>query len=329
MHVGAACRTGGAIPGPAPRRRRRAGGPWAFAALARRAAARSRHPLVQVRYLRAEAALVPRPRLHRMRLHGALASNARLRALVVPPGPAQQERTTDAATGTACEAGTAEAGTAEAGTAEAGTAQGRPHRISWARLKRVFDIDMQHCPNCGAGEIESIAAILGRPVIEKILTHPGLQARARPRAAARVHMRGLRLARAALSGCKPIARIDLPPKLLAAVRGGEPAAAQLAAGDRKAPRRAGLRHSSGRIRAGPAPPSDRRGRLKLPFAEKWPYTNMARLPYSWWAAPMAKPSFEWDGRKDAESRAKHGVPFALAQCAFADSKRVIAEDTAH
>jgi hypothetical protein len=31
--------------------------------------------------------------------------------------------------------------------------QGRPGRISWARLlKRVFDIDMQHCPNCGAGE---------------------------------------------------------------------------------------------------------------------------------------------------------------------------------
>ncbi|MBM3389693.1 MAG: hypothetical protein FJY26_09355, partial [Betaproteobacteria bacterium] len=30
--------------------------------------------------------------------------------------------------------------------------QARPNRISWARLlKRVFDIDMQHCPNCGAG----------------------------------------------------------------------------------------------------------------------------------------------------------------------------------
>ena len=32
-------------------------------------------------------------------------------------------------------------------------------------LKRVFDIDMQHCPNCGASELKIISAILGRPVI--------------------------------------------------------------------------------------------------------------------------------------------------------------------
>lgn len=44
---------------------------------------------------------------------------------------------------------------------------------------------------------------------------------------------------------------------------------------------------------------------------------------------MTKPSFEWDVRKDADNQAKHGVPFALAQYAFADPKRVIAEDTAH
>ena len=52
-------------------------------------------------------------------------------------------------------------------------------RLSWARLlKRVFEID--HCPNCG-GELKIIAAILEQPVIEKILTHLGLQARAPPR----------------------------------------------------------------------------------------------------------------------------------------------------
>jgi hypothetical protein len=33
---------------------------------------------------------------------------------------------------------------------------------------------MQHCPNGGGGEIKIIAAILERPVIEKILTHLGL-----------------------------------------------------------------------------------------------------------------------------------------------------------
>ena len=42
----------------------------------------------------------------------------------------------------------------------------------------------EHCPNCG-GELKIIAAILEAPVIEKILTHLGLQARAPPRAPAR------------------------------------------------------------------------------------------------------------------------------------------------
>jgi hypothetical protein len=35
----------------------------------------------------------------------------------------------------------------------------------------VFDIDMQHRPNCSTGELKIIEAILERPVIEKILTH--------------------------------------------------------------------------------------------------------------------------------------------------------------
>lgn len=57
--------------------------------------------------------------------------------------------------------------------------------LSGARLlKRVFDIGMQHYPNCG-GELKIIAAILEQPVIEKILTHLGLQARAPPPSAAR------------------------------------------------------------------------------------------------------------------------------------------------
>jgi len=51
-------------------------------------------------------------------------------------------------------------------------------------LKRVFDLDLEHCPNCG-GELKIIAPILEQPVIEKIFTHLGLQARAPPRAPAR------------------------------------------------------------------------------------------------------------------------------------------------
>ena len=44
---------------------------------------------------------------------------------------------------------------------------------------------------------------------------------------------------------------------------------------------------------------------------------------------MVRSSFEWDARKDADNQIKHGVPFVLAQHAFADPRRVIAEDTMH
>lgn len=44
---------------------------------------------------------------------------------------------------------------------------------------------------------------------------------------------------------------------------------------------------------------------------------------------MARVRFEWDSRKDQENQEKHGVPFAKAQFAFADAKRVIAEDLSH
>ena len=78
------------------------------------------------------AALVPRPRLHLIRFHGVLAPNAKLRAMVVP-----QER----------EPSAQEAKPAEC---EANCAHHRPVRLSWAKLlKRVFEIDMEHCPNCG------------------------------------------------------------------------------------------------------------------------------------------------------------------------------------
>ena len=44
---------------------------------------------------------------------------------------------------------------------------------------------------------------------------------------------------------------------------------------------------------------------------------------------MAKVRFEWDPKKDEENQEKHGVSFAMAQFAFADSRRVIAEDLSH
>jgi hypothetical protein len=113
------------------------------------------------------AAQVPRPRLHLIRFHGVLAPNAKLRALVVPQEP---------------EAPALETKPAEC---EANCAHHRPVRLIWARLlERVFDLDLEHCPNCG-GELKVIAAILEAPVIEKMLTHLGLQARTPPRSPAR------------------------------------------------------------------------------------------------------------------------------------------------
>ena len=99
-----------------------------------------------------------------------LAPNAKLQALVVPQGPAAQEQLTEAAA---------------ASEYEAQTIPGRPRRFSWARLlKRVFDIDMQHCPNCG-GELKIIAAILEGQVIQKILDHLGLNPQPPPKHRAR------------------------------------------------------------------------------------------------------------------------------------------------
>ena len=44
---------------------------------------------------------------------------------------------------------------------------------------------------------------------------------------------------------------------------------------------------------------------------------------------MAKAGFEWDSRKNEENQEKHGVSFVKAQIAFADPRRVIAEDVSH
>jgi len=56
---------------------------------------------------------------------------------------------------------------------------------SQSSLKLRFDIDMQHGPNSGGGELKIIAAILERTVIEKILAHLGLDPQPPPRGRAR------------------------------------------------------------------------------------------------------------------------------------------------
>jgi Putative transposase len=127
-----------------------------------------------LKFMQRLAALVPRPRLHLIRFHGVLAPNSKLRAQVVPKPSPQSAPVGHAAV------------SEQNGSEQNGSH--RPVRPSWVRLlKRVFDLDLAHCPNCG-GELKIIAAILERPVIEKILTHLGLQARPPPRGAARGQM---------------------------------------------------------------------------------------------------------------------------------------------
>jgi hypothetical protein len=64
----------------------------------------------------------------------------------------------------------------------------QPTRLSAHELglpaETVFDIDVEHCPNCG-GRLKIIAAIVDPAVITKILTHLHLPARAPPRSPAR------------------------------------------------------------------------------------------------------------------------------------------------
>jgi hypothetical protein len=109
------------------------------------------------------AALVPPPRLHLIRFHGVLAPHAKLRPRIVPSVPANAAPACDHDVQHPLEAAA---------------------RMSWAcLLKRVFDIDIELCPRCGA-RLKIIAAIVDPQVIVRILTHLGLPARAPPRAPA-------------------------------------------------------------------------------------------------------------------------------------------------
>jgi uncharacterized DUF497 family protein len=44
---------------------------------------------------------------------------------------------------------------------------------------------------------------------------------------------------------------------------------------------------------------------------------------------MAGMQFEWDEEKNKQNQKKHGVPFSIAQYAFSDPHRIIAEDVNH
>lgn len=159
------------------------------------------------------AALVPRPRLHLIRFHDVLEPNAKLRAQVVPHGPEVEKRLTEAAPAEDAPATEREAepgdkqfgdqsvpvpgdapglpGVLNGAACTAEPVQGRSHRLAWARLLwRVSDIEMQRFPNCGGGELKIIAALLERPLIEKIFTHWDWMRSRRPQAGRESRGRG-------------------------------------------------------------------------------------------------------------------------------------------
>ncbi len=126
----------------------------------------SHHVMEPMEFMQRLAALVPRPRLHLIRFHGVLAPNAKLRKAVVPLPPTVS----------------APAHANDCAHLPTGSANGR---MRWAQLlKRVFDIDIEHCPHCG-GQLKLIAAIEEPATIARILTHLGLAAQPPPRAPAR------------------------------------------------------------------------------------------------------------------------------------------------
>jgi hypothetical protein len=69
--------------------------------------------------------------LHLIRFHGVLAPNAKLRAKVVPAAPDEPAQKVPS-------------------PKDSEAAHGRQRRLGRAKLlKQVFNLDLEHCPNCG------------------------------------------------------------------------------------------------------------------------------------------------------------------------------------
>jgi len=120
------------------------------------------------------AALVPPPRRHLVRYAGAFAPNSRLRPLVVPPAPADDELPHRH-----CPAPpTPLPSPPPAPVREPATVLIR--RLDWAALlARVFAIDVLRCARCG-GRMKVIAFLTDPPVVERILDHLHLPAHPPP-----------------------------------------------------------------------------------------------------------------------------------------------------
>jgi hypothetical protein len=101
-------------------------------------------------------ALIPPPRIHLTRFHGVLAPHHRLRPQVVPARPPRPDST-------------------EPVEEKATQKERDSRRLSWSELlKRVFQVDLTLCPDCG-GALKFIAAISEPRAVQRILSHLGLE----------------------------------------------------------------------------------------------------------------------------------------------------------
>ena len=117
------------------------------------------------------AALVPRPRLHLIRFHGVLATNAKLRSKIVP------------ASGIACHR-VPKRGRSRAG--RAGAHQLGPAAQTRLRRRRGTLSQLRRCLEDYRRSFDRLrTGIDDPPVIVKILSHLGLPTRGPPRAPAR------------------------------------------------------------------------------------------------------------------------------------------------
>ncbi len=97
--------------------------------------------------------LIPKPRVNLTRFHGIFAPKSKYRVLVTPAkrGRVKKVKIPD--------------------EAQDQTAAEKRASMTWARrLKRVFNIDIETCSECG-GEVRIIASIEDPEVIRKILAH--------------------------------------------------------------------------------------------------------------------------------------------------------------
>lgn len=96
--------------------------------------------------------LVPKPRVNLTRFHGVFAPNSKYRAMVTPARRGKRKK---------CHS---------VNELDQTPAEKRAS-MAWAkRLKRVFNIDVETCSECG-GDVSIIACIEDPVVIQKILTH--------------------------------------------------------------------------------------------------------------------------------------------------------------